>query len=312
MTQTRPSAAAHTRDPRLYQIAILSCLLVYGVGRLHFDVSVGRIGLTLATCLATQYLCTRLWGLPRFDPRSPLISGLSLCLLLRTDLAGLAVATGTVAVASKFLLRVDGRHLFNPTNFGLVVMMLATGQIWVSPGQWGSVSFFAFLLAGLGGLVVHRAARSDVTYAFLGFYALLVIGRAVWLGDPLAIPLHHLQSGALLLFAFFMISDPKTTPDSRLGRVLFAGLVALGAALVQFGLFRPNALLWSLVAVAPLTPLINRMLPGTRYTWHRQVTRASEALLQKGRFAMIFFNPAAARRLGRATLLSLILVVASA
>ena len=116
----------------------------------------------------------------------------------------------------------------------------------------------------------------------------------------------------MLLFAFFMISDPKTTPDSRAGRVLFAGLVALGAALVQFGLFRPNALLWSLVAVAPLTPLINRMLPGTRYTWHRQVTRASEALLQKGRFAMIFFNPAAARRLGRATLLSLILVVASA
>ena len=79
-----------------------------------------------------------------------------------------------------------------------------------------------------------------MTYAFLGFYALLVVGRAVWLGDPLTIPLHHLQSGALLLFAFFMISDPKTTPDSRAGRVLFATLVALGAVLVQFGLYRPT------------------------------------------------------------------------
>jgi hypothetical protein len=125
-TRTRPSPpAALGRDPRLYQIAILSCLLIYGVGWLHFDVSVGRIGLTLATCLASQFLCTRLWALPRFDPRSPLISGLSLCLLLRTG--QLAVATASVTVVSKFLLRVDGRHLFNPTNLGLVVMMLVTG-----------------------------------------------------------------------------------------------------------------------------------------------------------------------------------------
>ena len=69
MTQTRLSPApARSRDPRLYQIAILSCLLVYGAGRLHFDVSVGRIWLTLATCLATQYLCTRLWTRPGSTP----------------------------------------------------------------------------------------------------------------------------------------------------------------------------------------------------------------------------------------------------
>ncbi len=327
MTQTRPSPqAAPGRDLRLYQIAILVYLLVYGVGRLHFDVSVSRIGLTLSTCLATQYLCTRLWALPRFDPRSPLISGLSLSLLLRTDLAALAVATAVVTVVSKFLLRVNGRHVFNPTNFGLVIMMLATGQVWVSPGQWGSVAFFAFLLAGLG-LVVHRAARSDVTYAFLGFYALLVIGRAVWLGDPVAIPLHHLQSGALLLFAFFMVSDPKTTPDSRAGRLLFAGLVAFGAALVQFGLFRQNALLWSLVAVAPLTPLINRVLPGGRYAWPsfgdpRTLWRRPSglqgtaenlapqtdpaALTQKGLTAMTLFEPASARRAARVALFSVV------
>ena len=300
MTQTRT-------DPRLFQIVTLGCLLVYGVGRLHFDVSVGQVGLTLATCLATQYLCTRVVGLPRFDPRSPLISGLSLCLLLRTDLPVLVVTTAIVTVVGKFLLRIDGRHLFNPTTFGLVVMMLATGQVWVSPGQWGSVAFFAFLLAGLGGLVVHRAARSDVTYAFLGFYALLVIGRAVWLGDSLAIPLHHLQSGSLLLFAFFMISDPKTTPESRAGRVLFAGLVALGAVLVQFGLYRPNGLLWSLVAVALLTPLINRMFPGTQYAWPSPRRNTQ----QKGSAPMTLFTPGGARRLVRVTLLSLILLVAS-
>ena len=304
MTEHPPSQARR-RDPRLYQIAVLGCLLTYGVGWLDFSVSVDRIVLTLATCLATQYLCTRLWALPRFDPRSPLISGLSLCLLLRTDLATLVVATAVVTVASKFLLRVDNRHLFNPTNFGLVAMMMATGQVWVSPGQWGSLAFFAFLLAGLGGLVVHRAARSDVTYAFLGLYALLVIGRAVWLGDPLAIPLHHLQSGSLLLFAFFMISDPKTTPDSRAGRVLFAGLVALGAVLVQFGLHRPNGLLWSLATVAPLTPIINRLLPGARYDWHRPVANAARSPLQKGLTTMTLFHPTTVHRTARIALVSL-------
>ena len=100
----------------------------------------------------------------------------------------------------------------------------------------------------------------------------ILCGRAVWLGDPWAIPIKQLQSGALLLFTFFMISDPKTTPDSRAGRVLFAALVAFGAAYVQFGLYRTNGLLWSLALCSLLTPLIDRLLPGTQYQWNRPQT----------------------------------------
>ena len=88
-----------------------------------------------------------------------------------------------------------------------------------------------------------------------------------WLGEPLAIPLHRLQSGALLLFTFFMISDPRTTPDSRAGRIVFAALVAFGAWYVQFRLFRTNGLLWSLAAFSLATPLLDWLLPGSRYRW---------------------------------------------
>jgi Na+-translocating ferredoxin:NAD+ oxidoreductase RnfD subunit len=116
-------------------------------------------------------------------------------------------------------------------------------------------------------MVVHRALRSDVSYAFLFSYAALLFGRALWLGDPWTIPLKQLQSGALLLFAFFMISDPKTTPDSRPGRIIFAILVAAGAAYTQFGLYRTNGLLWSLAIFSALTPLIDYLLPGTKYRW---------------------------------------------
>ena len=262
-------------DPRIYQISVLGGLLCYGTRWLDFGLGGGRLAIVLGTCLLTQFVCTRLWRLPQYDPRSPLISGLSLCLLLRTSDPVVAVVAAIVTISSKFLIRVDGRHVFNPTNFGLVVMIVVSDRVWISPGQWGSAAFFGFFLACLGGLVVNRAARSDVTYAFLGFYAAIFVGRALWLGDPWEIPFHQLQSGALLLFAFFMISDPKTTPDSRAGRVLFALLVVLGAAYVQFGLYRPNGLVWSLVVCALAVPLINRWLPGHRYTWAARRGRPS-------------------------------------
>ena len=261
-------------DPRLYQIAALSGLLVYGLLRLDLEVQPARALLILSTVLFAQYAATRLWRLPTFDPRSVLISGLSLCLLLRTNSPLLAVAGALLAVFGKFLVRVRGKHVFNPTNFAIVALLL-TGEAWVSPGQWGSAAFFGFLLACLGGLVVNRAARSDVTLAFLLAYGGLVTFRSLWLGEPMVIPLHRLQNGALLIFAFFMISDPRTTPDSRAGRILFAVLVAVGAAYVQFRLFRTNGLLWSLAACAPLVPVLDRILPGPCYQWTKEPGRRS-------------------------------------
>jgi len=256
-------------DPRLYQIGTLASLLVYGIGWLEFDITPARAVLLLATALATQVACGRLFGGPPFlsGARSALISGLSLCLLLRTNHVELAALAAVIAIAGKFLVRVRGKHLFNPTNGGIVALMLLSDYVWVSPGQWGAAAFLAFLFACAGTLVVTRAARSDVTFAFIAAYAALVLGRSLYLGEPIAIPLHRLQSGALLLFAFFMISDPKTTPDSRAGRVLFAALVAFGGWYVQFRLFRTNGLLWSLAACSLLVPAIDWLLPAGRYQW---------------------------------------------
>ena len=267
-------------DPRLYQIGTLTSLLVYGMGWLDFDITLDRVVVLLATALTTQWICDRLAGGPApfvSSARSALISGLSLCLLLRTNRAELAVLAAIVTIGSKFLIRVNGKHVFNPTNGGIVAMLLLTNQVWVSPGQWGAAAFFALLMACAGSLVVNRAARSDVTYAFIVCYCALLFGRSFYLGEPLTIPLHRLESGALLLFTFFMISDPKTTPDSRTGRVLFAALVALGAWYVQFRLFRTNGLLWSLAACSTVVPLIDRIVPGSRYAWASPRTTSTPA-----------------------------------
>jgi enediyne biosynthesis protein E5 len=265
-------------DPRYYQIAVLSSLVIVGVGWLGFEMTGRQILILLASALATQYACGKLAGGVSFDPKSPLISALSLCLLLRTNDSFLLSMAAMVAIASKFIFRRSGKHLFNPTNFGIVALLALGADAWVSPAQWGSKFYFAFLMACLGGMVIHRAMRSDVSYAFLFSFSAILFARAWWLGDPWAIPLKQLQSGAMLLFTFFMISDPKTTPDSRAGRIVFALLVAAGAAYVQFGLFRTNGLLWSLAFCSLATPLLDNLLPGKKYQW----SAASPSLTAKG------------------------------
>src|SRR5262249_53159158 len=142
-------------DPRVYQIAVLGTLLGYGLVALHFEVGPAQAAVTIGAALAAQWLGTR-WGrLPAFDPRSALISALSLCLLLRSPSLGAAAAAAALAIGSKFALRWNGKHVFNPTNLALVIL-LASGAAWVSPGQWGSPALFAFAIGCLGTLVVTR------------------------------------------------------------------------------------------------------------------------------------------------------------
>jgi Na+-transporting NADH:ubiquinone oxidoreductase subunit NqrB len=262
-------------DPRTFQIASLSALLLYGLTSLSFEVTPGRVALTLLTCLATQAIGARAAGI-RFEWRSALISGLSLCLLLRTLEPLVAITAAVASIGGKFLIRAGSKHVFNPTSFGIVLVLVLFDGAWVSPGQWGSNAIGAFFFACMGSLVVFRAERSDVTWAFLTAHAALAFGRAWWLGDPMSIPIHQLESGSLLLFAFFMISDPKTTPDSRMGRVLFAFAVAGLAYVLRFSFILNNSLLYSLVIVSGAVWLIDRLLPGPRYEW--PTVRARDAV----------------------------------
>ena len=258
-------------DPRNYQISVLSTLILLGLFHYSFHLPwwhvVGCIGATLVTQAVADKIIKR-----PFDPRSPLISALSLTLLLRTGSVTLSIAAGVIAVASKYLIRWKGKHIFNPANFGLVIMSLLFGAAWISPGQWGQATLFALLLLALGGVVTGKAKRWDVSFSLLGFYAALVFGRALWLGDPLAIPIHQMQSGALLIFAFFMISDPKTTPNSRLGRVLFAALVAGIGFTIQFAFYNAAGIILALILCAPIVPLLDRILPAGRYQWPTQLS----------------------------------------
>ena len=180
-----------------------------------------------------------------------------------------------IAIASKFLLRIDGKHIWNPAGFAIVVLLLISSDVWISPGQWGASIWFGTLVAFLVILVLQAAQRADIALFFLVSHAALLTGRALWLGDPLAIPLHQMQSGSLLIFAFFMISDPRTTPDSRLGRLLFALAVAALAHYLAFFMQMRPALYAALIVLSPVTLLLDRLLPAQRFAWSSNLQGAS-------------------------------------
>jgi len=257
------------KDPRCYQIAVLGLLVSYGITALDFGIRFDNVLAYVSSALAVQFVGTRLSGLDRFDPLSPIITSLSLTLLLRTDMMPVAALAACIAIASKFLVRVNGKHLFNPANVAIVTLMTASDHAWISSGQWGNVAFVAFAIACLGLVVLTRARRAETTIGFLCCYAALLFGRALWLGDPLAIPIHQMQNGTLLIFAFFMISDPKTTPNTATGRLLYALLVACTAYVIQFVFYAPHGPVKALILTAPLVPLIDVWLQGTIYRWDR-------------------------------------------
>lgn len=253
-------------DPRWFQVGALSTLLLASITRYDLAATPGQSAATIAAALLVQALfCAGLRV--RFEPLSPLITGLSLSLLLRTHDPLLWVAAPTLAVASKFLLRVRGKHLFNPAAFAIVALLGAGADVWVSPGQWGTQMWVAAGLLCAGSLVLGRVGRLPIAGAFLATYVGLLLARALWLGDPMAIPWHQLQSGSLLVFTCFMITDPRSTPDHAVARLVFAVTTAALAFELQFGFQVRTGLYWGLAAASVLTPLCDALMPAARFRW---------------------------------------------
>jgi enediyne biosynthesis protein E5 len=254
-------------DARHFQILALASLVALNFAIVDFGAAPLPSVLAVTGALVTQAVCGWLVGAGRFDMRSPLITGLSLSLLLRADEPWLHAAAGVIAIASKYVLRIGDKHIFNPAGFAIVVLLVSHRDVWISPGQWGTSLWFAALVTFFAILVLSAARRADMAVFFFASHAALLLGRALWLGDPLAIPLHQLESGSLLIFTFFMISDPKTSPDSAMGRFLFAFAVAALAHYLAFSMQMRPALYVALIALSPLTLVIDKILPGARFQW---------------------------------------------
>lgn len=270
----RPFAA----DPRWFQVIFQAFFLSYGLLFLHWSPDWPYYITTITGCLAFSYIAETIrrhhpppllgktgfysWGL------SVLISAMGLCLLLKTNHLYTALLAALLTVTSKYLLRIKGKHIFNPSAFGIAATVLITGDAWLSPGQWGNGAVLFFLVLTLGAIIVTRVQKLDTSLSFLLTFASLLYWRQViTLGWPQDYFLHSISSGSLLLFSFFMISDPKTAPNHPLARVLWA----IGIAVISFYLaaFRwlNNTPVWILVAAAPLVPVLDSIFRARRFDW---------------------------------------------
>jgi enediyne biosynthesis protein E5 len=255
-------------DPRYGQMAAQCTLLLVELVWLDFGPSLLQAAVFIVTALLMEAIRAHRSGTAQ-NWKSAASTGLSLSLLLRTHNPLLWIGASVIAMESKYLIRINGKHLFNPSAFAIVVLLLSTSQVWVSPGQWGTRLWLLALAGSMGCLILSRVARLDIACAFLCTHAALLLFRAWSLGDPLAIPLHQVQSGALLIFALFMLTDPRSTPDRRTGRLVFGAVTAGIAHILLFRFQIREGLLFALILVSGTTPLIDRLWSGPRFAWPR-------------------------------------------
>ena len=258
-------------DARLFQIVFLATLLSIGVLVRDFSLKPEQMALTFAAGIATQLFWVRSLNLKHVGWLSAAITCFGLSILLRADSYWVHPLIATLAISAKFIIRVGDKHLYNPANLGVITAITLLPGTWVSAGQWGNDLAYALWFVALGGLVVQRARRIDISWMFLAVFLGLCAARLVWLDVPLQRGLtlltHQSQSGALLLFAFFMISDPMTIPNRPALRLLYATLVAGAAFIWQFYLYKTNGLLWALFFLTPLVPILDHLYPAPKHLW---------------------------------------------
>ncbi|MBD2449803.1 RnfABCDGE type electron transport complex subunit D [Nostoc sp. FACHB-152] len=256
------------KDIRDYQILFLGSFLALGIGTRDWTLRPEMIGVAIACCLSTQLIFSFLNGQEqKLNLRSALITSLGLSLLLRADHWATMALAAVSAIASKFLFKVGDKHFFNPANFGIISALVFTSDAWVSPGQWGEEWWYGLLFAGTGGMILQRIGRWDTTAAFLGSYSLLEAIRNLWLGWTWDVYWHRLMSGSLLLFALFMVTDPRSIPNAKIGRVIWAICIASLTFILRNYFFLSTAVFWSLFALAPLTILIDFLWSSPRFSW---------------------------------------------
>jgi Na+-translocating ferredoxin:NAD+ oxidoreductase RnfD subunit len=276
------------RDPRLHLAAVIVSLQVLGQVAFDFRLSIAQILVSLLTCavlemgIALRRQHVILW------PASALLTGNGVAFILRVpgtehgdwwSMHGWWIFAGTAAVSllSKYVIQFRGRHVFNPSNFGLVLCFLLLGPEHADPLEfwWGPMSFWLALALAIivaGGFAILRRLRLlsiAVTFwvTFVASIAVLAASghdmTARWhLGPVSDWEFWRVLafSPEILVFLFFMITDPKTIPAGRVGRRVYAVSIGLLAALLiapqttEFG--SKVAVLSALAIVCAARPLL--------------------------------------------------------
>lgn len=256
------------RDPRDFQILYLSSFLAFGIFYLDWTADITKYFTIMGTCLGVQAIGIHFTTKNYRGLKSALITALGLCLLLKANSHWTLALAATVAIGSKFIIRIKGKHLFNPANFGIIAAILITGDAWISPGQWGNEAMLTYFFGGAALIVLFRVGRIDTSLAFLGTYFMLEFCRTYWyLGWEMDHFLMKFQNGSLLLFTFFMITDPMTTPNHKMARIIWGAGVAGLTFILTSWFYLHTAPIWALIIITPTVAILDLVFKGKKYNW---------------------------------------------
>jgi len=265
------------QDSRDYQIAFLSLFLSLGIFTRDWTIRPDLMLLVITVCLLTQLLLTYIRDFVKDKKefswqffnclKSALITGLGLCLLLRSNHYETMALAAFLAIASKFIFTYRNKHFFNPANFGIIATLIITNDAWVSPGQWGDDWWYLLLFLGAGSIILKRVGRWDTTATFMLTYGGLIGIRDIFLGWSFDVWQHQLMSGSLILFALFMLTDPRSIPNAKNGRLIWSVLIAILAFILQYQFYLSNGIFWALFIVSPLTIVFDNVWNAPRFNW---------------------------------------------
>lgn len=245
-------------DPRLHSPLWITAVLI--VGHLTGGIleSPSKLVLAVVASIATELVLGRLTVGTWPAIASAYMTGASVGMLLRSPEYWPFAWCSVVSIMSKYAIRLDGRHVWNPSNFGISVLLFAypahAAHLSV---QWGNSLLSIAMVWGLTLIVLMRWRILHICIAYAGAFILLAYPRSLITGQPYLAEIAPITGPMYQLYILLMITDPKTSVRSRRGQMAMVACVALlEAVLRSLPTFYPaSALVENLAIHAPFYAL---------------------------------------------------------
>ena len=224
-------------DPRYLIAFLITLVLIVAQLRYHMVGGYDRLAIALITCVAVETVLSVFLRGKVVNLQSAYISGLSLTLLTKPQGAVLwpFMAGGFLAIASKYVLHYRNNHLWNPTNFAIVVLLLAApNRISVLSHQWGNDLVTNLVIWTFGLVIVTRVKVLHITLSYVAAFLLLNAARAVVVGQAVLPEIAPITGPMYQLFIFFMITDPRTIVRDRRWQIAVAVIIAVVETAIRY------------------------------------------------------------------------------
>jgi enediyne biosynthesis protein E5 len=260
---------ARTRFDKRYLAPILvTVVLLVGQITFGFLESWSRTFLAISVAILVEMVLGRIFSGTWPHLASAYISGISVGMLIRSPAFWPYALCSAISITSKYVLRVNGRHIWNPSNFGIVAMLvLAADTVAGLSVQWGNTLLPMVVVWCFGSVIIYSLGRFHITATYVASFIVFAFVRAAVTGHPWISEVAPLTGPMYQLLIFFMITDPKTTVRPVWGQCLVAFLVAAVEAVFRL-LQWVHAPYYALFVVGPTANLIEmafaRRLPVTK------------------------------------------------